>query len=212
MSSESADPGKLLQETLVLARGQFALAVAAITVMVAIDTASDWLGRNGSALTLLSLPVTLLLQYEITLASLAQRGLAERRGRRRLWALLGLSLLSGLGILLGFALLILPGLYLLVRWSLAVPILIAEDAGPGEALSGSGDEISGRFWPVAGLFLLLYLPFVAGAALNVAAPRTLPLDAVANILINLSLVGAWFGAVAVYADGKTGDRLADVFA
>ncbi|HEX4737841.1 MAG TPA: glycerophosphoryl diester phosphodiesterase membrane domain-containing protein [Allosphingosinicella sp.] len=214
MSRADSDPGALLREALALARDQLALAAAALVVLTAFDTATDWLGRSGSGLILLSLPATLFLQYEITLAALSQRGLAERRGRRRFWALLGLSILSGLAIVIGCILLVLPGLYLFIRWSLSVPILIAEDAGPLEALSRSAAEVSGRFWRVAGLFLLVYLPLLASFAVAMLTPLgfSLPSSLAENVLTNLALIGGWFAAVAAYGNGKGENRLAEVFA
>jgi hypothetical protein len=214
MSRETHDAGFLLGETLELARANFGLAAAAVAAMTGVGVAADLLGRNGAAINLIFFPVSLLLQYELTLAALAHRGLVQRRGRRRLWALLGLGILSGLGILAGLVLLVLPGLYLYVRWSLGAPILIAEEAGPAEALSRSGAEVSGRFWPVAGLFLLVASPWLVGlGSAAVAGDEVTPLSSLAlNLPIDLSLVAGWLAAVAVYADGRGGESLADVFA
>jgi hypothetical protein len=51
---------------------------------------------------------------------------AMRVGRRRMWALLGLLLLAGLGIFIGFLLLVLPGVIAALAWCVAAPVLIEE--------------------------------------------------------------------------------------
>jgi hypothetical protein len=67
---------------------------------------------------------------------------------------------------------------------------------------------------VAGLFLLVLLPIVAGIAIAVLGPGGFELSysLAENILTNLALVGGWLAAVAAYADGRKGTSLADVFA
>lgn len=213
MTRVLADPGHWLNRAFGIMRSNPALAGAAIAMLTAIGVAGDLASLRSSAVNLLQLPVSLFFQYELTLAALAQDGLVERQGKRRLWALLGLSILSGLGILLGFVLLILPGLYLYVRWSLAAPILIAEGVGPAEALRRSGEEISGRFWPVAGLFLLVAVPWVAGLTIAVLPTRlTLLSSLLSNGLLYLSIVTSWCAAAAVYREGRGDERLSEVFA
>jgi hypothetical protein len=214
MSRASADTGRYLAETFALLRKNFGLAAAAFLILTGFDVGSDAYGLNAAAFILASLLFGMLFQYEFTLIVLSRAGLAERRKRRRFWALVAMNILSGVAILLAFLLLLMPGLYLFVRWSLAAPILLAEDAGPLEALSRSAQELSGRFWPVAGLFLLLFLPLLGAlvAAFFLADDETLFSSLVLNVPTNLSMVAGWFGAVAVYSDGRRGEQLAEVFA
>jgi hypothetical protein len=214
MNGERRDPGHYLRETIALARANLPLVATAFLVMTGLGVASDLLGRNGSALNLVTWPVNLVFQYQVTLAALATRGLIEGRRRTRFWPMLGMSFLSTAGILLGCLLLLLPGLYLYVRWSLATPVLVAEEAGPGHSLSRSFEETSGRFWPLAGLFLLVLVPvFLSPASVFFEARGvTLLSSIVLNAPLNLSLVAAWLAAAAVYAEGKGSRQLADVFA
>jgi hypothetical protein len=212
VSEPLRDVGALFGDTIAIIRANLLLVVLAFTVMTAIGVAGDLAWWNASAVNLLTYPVMLLLQYEVTLAALAGSGLATRQGRRRFWALVGMSIVSGLGILLGLVLLIVPGLYLYVRWSLATPILIAEGAGPIASLTRSGEEISGRFWPVAGLFLLVGLLWVGAAAVAGVFPEHWLLSSLGtNAALNWAQVTAWCGAVAVYRDGRR-TNLAEVFA
>ena len=78
-----------------------------------------------------------------------------RFARSRLGALLWLSFL--LAILLGPAFLacIVPGLYLYVAWAVASPVLLVEDVRGWDALKRSRHLVKGRFWPTAGLLVLV---------------------------------------------------------
>jgi amino acid permease len=71
------------------------------------------------------------------------RQLYERSGPR-LGALVGVSLLSALGLVLGLLALVIPGVILAARWSLAVPIVMLEGASPIRALKRSNELVRGH--------------------------------------------------------------------
>jgi hypothetical protein len=71
-----------------------------------------------------------------------------------------LNFLSSLGILLGMVLLVLPGLYLLACWAVAMPALMAEDLSASEALSRSKALSEGQRWALLGLMLLIWMPLM----------------------------------------------------
>jgi hypothetical protein len=71
---------------------------------------------------------------------------------------LGVNFLSGLGILLGLILLVVPGIYLIVIWALAVPALMAEDLSVSDALSRSKALTEGYRMSILGLLLLIGIP------------------------------------------------------
>jgi len=93
--------------------------------------------------------------------------LRETLGRYwRLLGLIGLFILIGIGWLIaeiiGFVLLVLPGLavfcaaiYLLVRWSLVVAAMMAEDIGPIRGLGRSWNLVSGSWWRTFGILLIV---------------------------------------------------------
>ena len=76
---------------------------------------------------------------------------------RRLPALVGLSILTGILVGLGFVLLVIPGIYLLVAFTVAVPVLLVEGAGPARALGRSRELVRGRWWGTLGVALVGYL-------------------------------------------------------
>jgi len=83
--------------------------------------------------------------------------------------LLGALVLAALGIALGLLALILPGIYLLVRWYF-VPqaVMVAGERGRG-ALEASASTVQGSWWRTAGIVLLVNL-LLAGIGLLVLAP------------------------------------------
>ena len=71
-------------------------------------------------------------------------------GLRVLVALLA-AVVAALATSVGFVLLVLPGLYLLVRFYLVVPAVVLDDAGPLEALGRSWERTDGNVTTVAGV-------------------------------------------------------------
>ncbi len=67
------------------------------------------------------------------------------------------SILAGIGIVIGFALLVVPGLYLLTIWSLIVPAIVIGQAGVFTAFSRSFDLVRGFSWRVFGTYVLVFL-------------------------------------------------------
>ena len=64
------------------------------------------------------------------------------------------AILMGLGLTLGFMLLIIPGLFLAVRWAVAAPAAVVERVAPTSALGRSADLSRGNRWSVFGLVLI----------------------------------------------------------
>lgn len=70
------------------------------------------------------------------------------RAAQRLGRLVAVSLLAGIGIALGFVLLVVPGLLLATFWAVAVPIAVLEDVPAVEALRRSRELVRGNGWAV----------------------------------------------------------------
>jgi Membrane domain of glycerophosphoryl diester phosphodiesterase len=75
----------------------------------------------------------------------------------RFFPIIGLTLLMGLGIWIGFMLLIIPGIMLMIRWFVSVPVCVVERLGSWECLKRSAQLTKGQRWKVFGIMLLLYL-------------------------------------------------------
>jgi hypothetical protein len=72
---------------------------------------------------------------------------------KRAGALLGVSLLTGIGVALGLFLLVVPGLILFTRWSLAVPAVMLEGRSPRDAMRRSRELVAGHGRQVFAVFL-----------------------------------------------------------
>jgi hypothetical protein len=86
--------------------------------------------------------------------------------------LIGVAVVAGIGIGIGFVLLIVPGLFLLTIWSVAGPVTVIEHPGVFAALGRSRELVRGHGWPVFGTIVLVFLINVAVSAVAaiVAAP------------------------------------------
>ncbi|MER8388363.1 hypothetical protein NKJ46_05680 [Mesorhizobium sp. M0166] len=73
---------------------------------------------------------------------------------------LAIALLVGLGAGIGFMLLIVPGIMLALRWSVAVPALVQERLGVFGSMARSRDLTKGSRWALFGLFLILIIAVV----------------------------------------------------
>ncbi len=127
---------------------------------------------------------TFLLQGALTYGAVAdlngaRPSLAEclTNGLRAILPLIALSILMGVALVVGFLLLIVPGVLMALAWSVAVPSLVVERTGVFGAFSRSADLTRGHrgailiiaivFWVlsvIAGLVLGLVLAVVMGVS------------------------------------------------
>jgi hypothetical protein len=90
-----------------------------------------------------------------------------RFGGRRLLPLLVLVILRSIGLVIGFLLLIVPGVWLYAAWSVAVPVLLIEQAGPIRSLGRSRRLVQGSWWRSAGVLIVAaVLGLVVGGAIE----------------------------------------------
>lgn len=73
--------------------------------------------------------------------------------------LIGLAIVSAIGIMLGLVLLIVPGVILALMWSVAVPALVVERVGVFEALGRSNTLTKGAKWKIFGLALIIFVAY-----------------------------------------------------
>lgn len=79
---------------------------------------------------------------------------------RVLLPLIGVALLFSIAIFLGMLLLIVPGIMIMVAWSVAGPAVVVERNGVGEAFRRSGELTKGSRWKIFGLFLVLLVIYL----------------------------------------------------
>lgn len=82
------------------------------------------------------------------------------------WPLVGVSILFGLGLGIGFVLFIIPGLILMVIWSVVAPVTVLERPGVFAAFGRSRELVRGNGWSVFGVIVIVFL---AVAVISLAA-------------------------------------------
>ncbi|WP_213981145.1 glycerophosphoryl diester phosphodiesterase membrane domain-containing protein [Sphingomonas sp. dw_22] len=214
---ERMKPGGLIGVTLELLRNNAAAAMAAFAGLVAVSTAFDVL-RPESYTNLPASIAGMLAQFILTKIALDRLGVVQRTSRGTGPAFIGLSILTNLGILAGLVLLVLPGIYLVMRWSASVPILIAEESGPIESIGESWRRTNGHVVPITIAYLFSLLPLlgilgiglVEGVFPDLAGPATaLGL----NLFVYAWLILSWYLSIAIYlAVSRVPDDLEQVFA
>ncbi|WP_299307360.1 hypothetical protein [uncultured Croceicoccus sp.] len=122
-----------------------------------------------------------LASYLLVQAALVQASYRSLRGERAAFGqsiagaasvvlpLLGFLILYILGIFGGFMLFIVPGIVLIVMWSVAVPALVLERSGVIGAFGRSRRLTKGHRWSIFGLFLLLFVASMVGGGILGAA-------------------------------------------
>jgi hypothetical protein len=78
-------------------------------------------------------------------------------GLRRVPAGIGTFFIAVGPLIVGFLLCFLPGIWLAVMWSMAVPVLAVERLGPAASLGRSWRMVKNRFWAVLGVLALSFL-------------------------------------------------------
>jgi hypothetical protein len=92
-----------------------------------------------------------------------------RLGLSRLGTVWLTGLLAGLGMGLGFCALIIPGLVLLARWWVAVPVAVIETPGASAAITRSTELTEGNRWRIFAVAVVIgFLQFGAALVLAVA--------------------------------------------
>jgi len=87
-----------------------------------------------------------------------------------LGSLLLVAIVAGIGIVIGFILLIVPGLILLTIWSVAAPVVVLERPPGLGALGRSRALVRGNGWPTFGvIFVLTVAVAIVGGAVEIAA-------------------------------------------
>jgi Uncharacterised protein family (UPF0259) len=127
------------------------------------------------------------------------------------------AIVAAVGVLIGFILIVIPGLILITIWSVAAPVVVLERPGVIAALARSRALVRGNGWQVFGVILVFdILVVILASAIELAADSagsgagivarvivgvlTAPLSALAAAVLYFELGGAAPGEVAAGAD------------
>jgi hypothetical protein len=113
------------------------------------------------AIQLLKMVVGIVAGYLLLDVMVRKIGLLSRKGDDAFMTFFGLSLLSGLAVFVGFILLVIPGLFLIARWSIAQPLVVARGDGVRQALGESWERTRGNEFQILIAMLALLVLFIA---------------------------------------------------
>jgi hypothetical protein len=156
----------------------------------------------------LATAATFRLVVDAYLGRTVDPGASLRFALQRLSAVIWVSLIVGLGVGIGTLLLIVPGVYLFVAWSVAVPVLLSENLRGMAALRRSRELVRGRWWSCAGVLVLaLLMAIIVAAVILIALTGIFGSNGsdsalffeqgVASLIANTLVLPFWVAATAV---------------
>jgi len=92
-----------------------------------------------------------LLGQPVVWGEVLQRSLA------RFFPIVGFAILYSIALFFGFVLLVVPGVILLVMWTVALPACVVEGLGPVECMRRSAELTKGYRWKIFGIMILLWI-------------------------------------------------------
>lgn len=117
----------------------------------------------------------------------------------RLLSLLWLSIIATVLIVIGFILIVLPGIWLLVSFSVAVPVLMLEGLRGWGALSRSMSLVRGRWWATFGRLLSVLLMYiVALIVIGLIAGAIEKGVSVTNVTLFVAVAGIFQGLILIF--------------
>lgn len=167
-------PGDVIGRAFTIYRDQIGVLLPVALVVFAVDALARWVFDRG-LLALVSVLISLVLAtlYEGMVVQLVRDVQDGRRDNTVgelfgsvspvLLPLIAVSILAGLGIGIGFVLLIVPGLVLLTFWSVVAPVVVIERPGVFEAFGRSRELVRGYGWPVFATVVLVFLLVIAAS-------------------------------------------------
>lgn len=100
------------------------------------------------------------------------------------------TLLMYLMIMIGFMLLILPGIYLMVSYYMALPLVIEKNMGPWEALETSRKTVSHHWFRMVAFFIIMgFIYIISIIPLGIGLIWTLPLFMISYGIIYRNMFG-----------------------
>jgi len=167
-------PTDLIGRAFQIYRDQIGVLLPAALVVFAINAVVSWVFDRG-ALALIAAVVSLVLAilYDGMVVQLVRDVQDGRRDSSVgelfssvspvLMPLIGVAILGGIGIGIGFVLCIVPGLFLLTFWSVVAPVTVIERPGVFSAFGRSWELVRGYAWAVFGTIVLVFLLVVAAS-------------------------------------------------
>lgn len=176
MAVQRISPGAVVSRIWEIYRDQFSVLVSTAVALYALQFIIHLVLGSAATFPLLLLFWALSILYQGMVVELVQdvedgRRDHSVRGLMRsvepvFWPLAGVSILFGICVGIGFVILIIPGLILVVIWSVVAPVTVLERPGVFAAFGRSRQLVRGNGWNV---FAVIAVVFLAVAVISLAA-------------------------------------------
>jgi uncharacterized membrane protein len=127
--------------------------------------------------------------FQVIMGGRASAGESVSKSASKIFALIALALISGIGTGLASVLLIFPGLILMCMWYVSAPACVVERLGPIESLGRSRALTKGYRWRIFGVIILLLLITFLVNILFTFLPRVLVRDVFLRIMVTPAVKG-----------------------
>jgi hypothetical protein len=166
--------GDVVNETFAIYSQNFApLVLTALVVFLIVGVITGLLQRSGGVFLGVLAAAIQLAAHALYTGFVVQLVRDVRDGRRDLAVgdlfsaatpaivpLFVFGVLYGIGVAIGFILIIVPGLILLTFWSVGAPAIVVERLGPIQAFGRSWRLVRGDAWAVFGVLVVVFLILV----------------------------------------------------
>lgn len=210
--------GALISTFFELARRHWTILLGTTLALAALDTALIYVAGD-SASGMVSSIVSIAAVYLILRHVLRREDMVTDEGA--FGSYFGVSFLSGIGMIVGLFLLVVPGLYLVGRWSLAPALVVARGLRAGEALSASWRLTAQSAWQLVLVYLIglvviviaMVLTITPGELLTLGEGESLALLGTEQVVLDLTVVAGAVLTAAIFKQLVGSTRvLEDVFA
>jgi hypothetical protein len=160
--------GAIIDKSLAVLERSVVPALIFLVVLAVINSAIKYFTVDASPLSQLAaaplqIVIAVFFSYQLLKAMIERTGLRSRGEADVFLAYFGLTVLYGLAILVGLILLVIPALFLIARWSLAQPLVVARGDGIMKAFGESWERTSGNeFQIIIAAIVLVIVPQVLG--------------------------------------------------
>jgi hypothetical protein len=167
MTVQPISPGAIVSRIWEIYRDQFSVLVSTAVVLFSIQFVLTLVLSTAAAFALAILFWALSILYQgmvVELVKDIQDGRRDHSIRDLIrsvepvfWPLAAVSVLFGIGVGIGFVFLIVPGLILLVIWSVVAPVTVLERPGIFAAFGRSRQLVHGNGWNVFAVIVVVFL-------------------------------------------------------
>lgn len=194
--------GRILEVTFDVVERNAVAAVVFIVALVIVNGAITYFGADYSSFVqemgkqFITALIGIVAAFLLVTSMLRTAGFLRGAPDDLFLPYVGLSILAGIGVIIGLILIIFPGLYLMARWSIAPAVLLSQRKGVIDSMKESWERTGGsEFAIILVVVILVVLQVGVGFAVTSSFdPASIVGIAIAQVVGNgLSVVSAAMG-------------------